>query len=68
MKIELDNEILKGAIDTFGTGAQIDMAVEECSELINALMKLRRSRVVESRLMVLHRTTGEIELFKKEHA
>ena len=46
MKIELDNEILKGAIDTFGTGAQIDMAVEECSELINALMKLRRSRVV----------------------
>jgi len=45
MKIELDNEILKGAIDTFGTGSQIDMAVEECSELINALMKFRRGRV-----------------------
>ena len=45
MKVELDNEILKGAIDTFGTRSQIDMAVEECSELINALMKFRRGRV-----------------------
>ena len=45
MKIELDNEILNGAIDTFGIGSQIDMAVEECSELINALEKYRRGRV-----------------------
>lgn len=45
MKIELDNEILRGAVETFGTSSQIDMAIEECSELINALMKFRRSRV-----------------------
>jgi hypothetical protein len=45
MKVELDNEILRGAVNSFGVSSQIDMAIEECSELINALMKFRRNRV-----------------------
>ena len=45
MKIELDNEIIRETVETFGSSSQIDMAIEECSELINALMKYRRCRV-----------------------
>ena len=44
MKTELDEEILKGSIETFGAEPQILMAIEECAELIDALMKYRRGR------------------------
>ena len=33
------------AVETFGPKSQIDMAIEECAELINALCKFRRERV-----------------------
>ena len=33
------------AVETFGPESQINMAIEECAELINALCKLRRDRV-----------------------
>lgn len=36
---------IKLAVEKFGEQSQIDMAIEECSELINALCKLRRQRV-----------------------
>lgn len=36
---------IKLAVEKFGKQSQIDMAIEECSELINALCKLRRERV-----------------------
>lgn len=36
--------ILCNAIETFGVEAQMDMAIEECSELTNAICKLRRGR------------------------
>ena len=45
MKIEIDKTILRDAIDTFGAKNQTDMAIEECAELIDALMKYRRGRV-----------------------
>ena len=45
MKTEIDSEIIKDVVDTFGVSSQIDMAIEECSELINALEKYRRGRV-----------------------
>lgn len=44
-------ETLTKAIETFGTVAQIDMAIEECSELINALCKWRRRRVGDSEVV-----------------
>lgn len=37
--------VLQRAIEEFGRQEQIDMAIEECAELINALEKLRRNRV-----------------------
>lgn len=38
-----NNEIFRRAIDTWGTQSQIDMAIEECGELLTALHKLRRN-------------------------
>ena len=40
------NEIVicKLAVEKFGPESQIEMAIEECAELINALFKLRRQR------------------------
>jgi len=35
-------DILHNAINTYGREAQTDMCIEECSELIKALLKLRR--------------------------
>lgn len=35
-------EVLKKAIDTYGEDHQIDLAIEEMSELTKALLKLRR--------------------------
>lgn len=37
-------EVLKAAISTYGKEAQVDMAIEEMSELIKALLKYRRSK------------------------
>ena len=34
--------VLKDAIETYGTSSQVDMAIEEMSELIKALCKERR--------------------------
>ena len=45
MKIELDDTILSDAINTYGSIAQIDIAIEECAELIDALSKFKRGRV-----------------------
>lgn len=45
MNTEIDSEIIRDAVDTFGISSQIDMAIEECAELIDALMKYRRGRV-----------------------
>ena len=38
-------QITKMAVETFGRESQIEMAIEECAELIDALCKLRRNRV-----------------------
>ena len=36
--------ICKDALEAFGLDKQIDMCIEECAELQNALMKFRRGR------------------------
>ncbi len=40
-----DIELMKKALATWGTESQLDMVVEECAELINAVQKWRRRRV-----------------------
>lgn len=44
--MEKDEKVIcKMALDAFGPESQINMAIEECAELINALCKFRRQRV-----------------------
>lgn len=42
--IKIDSRIIEECIDTYGKKAQIDVAIEEMSELIKALIKERRTR------------------------
>jgi len=37
-------EILQGAINKWGEALQMDMVIEECAELIQAINKLRRGK------------------------
>lgn len=37
-------EILRKAVEAWGIDAQSDMCIEECSELIKALLKYRRAK------------------------
>lgn len=46
MITEKQKEILEQAISQYGTCAQLDMAVEECAELIQAINKLKRAGLV----------------------
>lgn len=45
MNSEFKNLVIIKAVDTYGEDSQINMAVEEMSELIKALMKFRRNDV-----------------------
>jgi hypothetical protein len=38
-----EHELFKQAFETWGKSAQIDMMIEECSELIKALCKFKRN-------------------------
>ena len=40
-------DVLCAAIDTYGREAQTDVCIEECSELIKALLKFRRLQIEE---------------------
>ncbi len=48
-KIPQNVDVLKRAIATYGTKAQVDMAIEEMSELTKALCKERRSDLDSSK-------------------
>jgi hypothetical protein len=41
---EEDRKLCKDAIALWGKETQLDMAIEECAELINAIVKHRRNR------------------------
>lgn len=40
----MNDEILKRAIDTFGVEAQLNIVIEECSELIKEICKMKRGK------------------------
>jgi NTP pyrophosphatase (non-canonical NTP hydrolase) len=56
----VDTELLNRAIDTYGTNAQIDKAIEEMGELIQALLKERHSRVTEEHNISLAHVEEEL--------
>lgn len=45
MELKIKESVLKDALGRWGAKAQQAMAVEECSEFVDALMKFRRGRV-----------------------
>jgi hypothetical protein len=40
-----DNELMQMALQTWGQQSQLDMVIEECAELIDAIQKWRRHKV-----------------------
>lgn len=57
-------DVICNAIDTYGREAQTDMCIEECSELIKALLKFRRlpleERLAAKGMKVLENIQEEI--------
>jgi NTP pyrophosphatase (non-canonical NTP hydrolase) len=45
-------QILKDAVDNFGVPSQLDMAIEECAELIQAINKIKRTFSVSELLEI----------------
>jgi len=39
-------DLYKAAIEKWGVVSQVEMAVEECSELIQAIQKVKRSNTI----------------------
>ena len=46
------NDLYVKALLLWGNEAQVDMIVEECSELIHAIQKLKRNQTVENEVRV----------------
>ena len=47
MTAEREGRILEAAVKTFGNSAQVDMMIEEMSELTKALLKWRRASLID---------------------
>lgn len=47
----MQDKILQAAIDTFGLDSQLDLAIEECSELITAISHWKRDRVKDEAIL-----------------
>lgn len=81
MTIELNDSILRDAVETWGEQSQVDMLVEETSELLNAIMKFKRGRasvedvlteiadveIMLGQMEVIFAQGREIDLFCERH-
>ena len=54
-------DIYKKAVDHFGCNAQLDMAVEECAELIQAIQKYKRGCTLPV-LNNIHEEIADVEI------
>lgn len=57
-----EQEIYKTAIEKFGVQAQSDMLIEECSELIQAVLKFRRKPMDADTLSNLHEEFADVKI------
>lgn len=55
-----EQEVYKAAIDTFGVPKQVDMLIEEMSELTQALLKWRRGRIAA--MENVHEEVADVEI------
>jgi len=44
-------ELMRSALDEWGSDSQLDMVVEECAELIDAIQKWRRHRIASEKVL-----------------
>ena len=46
---DTERKLYREVLSSWGISDQMNMAIEECSELTNAICKLRRGRITEKR-------------------
>ena len=46
-----DRELMAEAVKQWGTQSQLDMVIEECAELIDAIQKWRRRRISSEKVL-----------------
>ena len=67
MNPEFKNLVMLKAVETYGDNSQIDMAVEEMSELIKALMKSRRNDVdIQKKLHNIIEEIADVEIMLEQ--
>ena len=54
-----DKELMQMALETWGQQSQLDMVIEECAELIDAIQKWRRHRIESIKVL---EETVDVEL------
>jgi NTP pyrophosphatase (non-canonical NTP hydrolase) len=59
-------ETLQSAIDKWGTDKQIDMMIEECSELIKALCKYKRNKNANDVIRNIKEETADVIIMTKQ--
>ena len=50
-KIKTEQELMQCALEKWGSDSQLDMVIEECAELIDAIQKWRRRRVTSEKVL-----------------
>ena len=63
-----NEEILNQALQTYGIESQLDMLVEECSELIQAVLKLKRNKSSdkEKEIVAMMYEIGDVHIVMKQ--
>jgi NTP pyrophosphatase (non-canonical NTP hydrolase) len=59
-------KVLKSAIDNFGIDKQLDMVVEECAELIQAIQKYKRCRSEQILDTKVFEEVADVEIMLKQ--
>jgi len=66
MTPEQETKILASAINTFGINAQLDILMEECAELIQAICKYKRGAPTPAGTLILwgrmHEEMADVEI------
>lgn len=66
MNLTIEQEyIIREAIDKYGIEAQLDMVAEECSELIQAIMKYKRTKSMSGAENVLEESADVFIMLKQ---
>ena len=55
-----EKELYEEAIETWGSMSQMDLMIEECSELTKAIQKLKRNSVVEKHMTLVDAVAEEV--------